>query len=50
MNLAICPGCGESFTPEERLVTYEGREVKMEHFHSPDGRLFCCDDCFIVNG
>lgn len=50
MNLVICPGCGESFTPEERLVTYGGKDAKMEHFIDPLNRLFCCDECFIING
>lgn len=50
MDLVTCPGCGETFTPEERMVEWEGREAKMEHFTDPLNRLFCCDDCFIVNG
>lgn len=50
MNLMICPGCAESFEANERTVVWEGKEAKMEHFWSPDGRLFCCDDCFVANG
>ena len=50
MDLVICPGCGESFTPEERIAFTEWGVAETKHFTDPLGRLFCCAECFEANG
>ena len=50
MDLVTCPGCGESFTPEERKVETIWGTAETQHFTDPMDRLFCCDDCFTANG
>lgn len=50
MDLMTCPGCDESFTPEERIAVTPLGIIETRHFTDPLGRLFCCDDCFEMNG
>lgn len=50
MDLTICPGCLESFTPAIQTALTQWGKVETEHFIDPEGRLFCCAECFEANG
>lgn len=50
MELTLCPGCLESFTPAIQTAVTPYGIAQTEHFTDPIGRLFCCEDCFIANG
>ena len=62
MKLLRCPGCLETFDPglDDEIVIADfaafgvekGKEavIKLERYTAPDGKRYCCVDCFEING
>lgn len=52
-HLVRCPGCLETYDPElsDTPIILEGVPVMFgERFHAPDGKIYCCPECFEENG
>lgn len=59
-KLLRCPGCLETFDPglDDEIVIADfspfgvGKDavIKLERYTAPNGKRYCCVDCFEING